>query len=479
MAVASNPLLQIGTSVGTTGKVQANAVSSVNKAADATKDGASSFAEVYAKEHQAVPQKAAANASARSSEHFAASDKKAAVASKAKDDKPAVAADGKPSPTAKADKADRSSKADKSAKADPASDDDSVKADEVRDEADVAGASADDQVDDTVDVVDATALPATPVADPTAAVPAPAPADPALAPQPVVDPAQLQAANQAQAPSADDAFDPAADPLADLPMVRMALEHTAKEQGTTSVHAQPETTAAQQGPDAAGGDTFAQSMGAMLEQQKVTDGAGLGKEGEDGIGAIGDIKDGATGTSGRAEDLTSRLTQLNQAVGGKAAATATPPAQPLNMQQNGWSEGLVNRVMYLSSQNLKSADIQLHPLELGRLDIRVDVTADQQTQITFQSAHVGVRDALESQQGRLRDMLSQQGLTQVDVNVSDQSRQSHQQQQQAHAQAGQGTGGGNGSGRGNSASEDVEVSAVAEAAASQSVIGSSLVDYYA
>ncbi|MBA1291076.1 flagellar hook-length control protein FliK [Pseudomonas japonica] len=475
MAVASNPLLQIGTSVGSTGKVQANALSSVTKVADATKDGASSFAEVYAKEHQAVPQKAAANASARSSEHFAASDKKAAFTSKAKDDKPAVAADGKPSP-AKADKADRSNKADKSAKADQANDTDSVKADEVSDEAKVADASADDQADETTDVVDATALPATPVADPTAAAPAVVPADPALAPQPVIDPAQLQAANQAQAPSADDAFDPAADPLADLPMVRMALEHTAKAQGTTSVHAQAENTAAQQTADTASGDTFAQGMGAMLEQQKATDGLGVGKEGEDGIGAIGDIKDGTAGTSGRVEDLTSRLNQLNQAVGGKAATTATPPAQPLNMQQNGWSEGLVNRVMYLSSQNLKSADIQLHPLELGRLDIRVDVTADQ-TQITFHSAHVGVRDALESQQGRLRDMLSQQGLTQVDVNVSDQSRQQQQQQQQTHAQAGQGTR--SGSGRSGGVEGDMEVSAVAEAAAAQSVVGSSLVDYYA
>lgn len=476
MAVASNPLLQIGTSVGTTGKVQANALSSVTKVADATKDGASSFAEVYAKEHQAVPQKAAANASARSSEHFAASDKKAAFSNRAKDDKPAVAADGKPSPATKADKADRSNKADKSAKADQANDTDSVKADEASDEAKVAGASADDQVDETADVVDATALPATPVADPTAAAPVAVPADPALAPQPVIDPAQLQAANQAQAPSADDAFDPSADPLADLPMVRMALEHTAKEQGTTSVHAQAENTAAQSTADAASGDTFAQGMGAMLEQQKATDGLGVGKEGEDGIGAIGDIKDGAAGSGGRVEDLTSRLNQLNQAVGGKAAATATPPAQPLNMQQNGWSEGLVNRVMYLSSQNLKSADIQLHPLELGRLDIRVDVTADQ-TQITFQSAHVGVRDALESQQGRLREMLSQQGLTQVDVNVSDQSRQQQQHQQQAQAQAGQGTR--NGSGRSGGVDGDVEVSSVAEAAAAQSVVGSSLVDYYA
>ncbi|MGV8501895.1 flagellar hook-length control protein FliK, partial [Pseudomonas aeruginosa] len=48
------------------------------------------------------------------------------------------------------------------------------------------------------------------------------------------------------------------------------------------------------------------------------------------------------------------------------------------------------------------------------------MTADQ-TQVTFASPNAGVRDALESQMHRLRDMFSQQGMNQLDVNVSDQS----------------------------------------------------------
>jgi flagellar hook-length control protein FliK len=90
------------------------------------------------------------------------------------------------------------------------------------------------------------------------------------------------------------------------------------------------------------------------------------------------------------------------------------------MNQGAWAEGLVNRVMYLSSQNLKSADIQLEPAELGRLDIRVNVAADQATQVTFISGHAGVRDALDSQVHRLRELFAQQGLAQPDVNVADQ-----------------------------------------------------------
>lgn len=482
MAVASNPLLQIGSLNGASGKTHVTAVSSVNKIADTAKDATSSFAEVYAKEHQAQPQKALAKAGTRPNDQLTQGDKKSAVTGKAKDDKPSVAANGNASPASKADKASRADKADKADQVNKADkDDDSAPADEV------AASDAHDDVSvkdaEPADSADAAITPE-PILSVSTAAEAPltaavngAPVDPGQQPQGMLDPAQLQAVTAPAATDASEDFDPAADPLADLPMVRMALEQNAKAQGTTSVHAQSQDTQAQVAGDPANTASFAESL-LVAGQQKNTDGAS-GAIGEDGIGAIGELKGGlGEGSGNRVGDLGSSLSQLSQAVGGKGATAATPLAQPLNMQQNGWSEGLVNRVMYLSSQNLKSADIQLNPLELGRLDIRVDVTADQQTQITFHSAHLGVRDALESQQGRLRDMLAQQGMSQVDVSVSDQSRQSQQQQQQqAHAQAANGTArsGAIADGEG----DDPEVSAVAQAAATQAVVGSSLVDYYA
>jgi flagellar hook-length control protein FliK len=115
-------------------------------------------------------------------------------------------------------------------------------------------------------------------------------------------------------------------------------------------------------------------------------------------------------------------------------ANALPVNQPLAMHQSGWSEDMVNRVMYLSSANLKSADIQLQPAELGRLDIRVNVAADQSTQVNFMSGHAAVREALDSQMHRLRDMFAQQGMGQVDVNVSDQSRNWQGQGQEQQGQ---------------------------------------------
>lgn len=154
--------------------------------------------------------------------------------------------------------------------------------------------------------------------------------------------------------------------------------------------------------------------------------------------------------------------------------------QPIAMHQSGWTEEIVNRVMYLSSANLKAADIQLQPAELGRLDIRVNMVPDQQTQVTFMSAHPSVREALDGQMHRLRDMFTQQGMGQVDVNVSDQSRGWQGQQGQEQAQQGQSGRTSAAGGRLDSAEEELTPAAVAEAAAqTTSVIGSSAVDYYA
>lgn len=114
-----------------------------------------------------------------------------------------------------------------------------------------------------------------------------------------------------------------------------------------------------------------------------------------------------------------------------AQAARQVPGQPLNMQQPGWSKELTDKVMWMSSQNLKSAEIKMNPAELGRLEIRVQV-GQEHTQISFTSAHAGVRDSLDGQMHRLREMLEQQGMHNVDVEVSGQS---HQQQEQ---QAGRG-----------------------------------------
>ena len=133
------------------------------------------------------------------------------------------------------------------------------------------------------------------------------------------------------------------------------------------------------------------------------------------------------------ESFAGRLNALAQAITQQTGRSPSllVPGQPLAVQQGGMSESLVDKVMWLSSQNLKSAEIQLDPAELGRLEVRIELTKDQAAQVTFASPNAAVREALEAQQHRLRELFAQQGMGQLDVNVSDQSLNRGWQGQQA------------------------------------------------
>lgn len=349
-------------------------------------------------------------------------------------------------------------------------------------------------------ISDSAAAPEPAIADSGNSLPAEKPAPVEVAPDisetpaidttpmdPPLDPALIAAAQPEEAvPSApasaqataitDSDFDPEADPLDALPAVRLAMEQSGHV--SASSQAQPKASPIQADGEPSSAQNFAAGMASMLEVQVDKDSTSQGGENafsgliDDGLK---DLKSASSDT--RVDDFANRLAALTQAATPKTA-NALPVNQPIAMHQSGWTEEVVNRVMYLSSANLKAADIQLQPAELGRLDIRVNMVPDQQTQVTFLSAHPSVREALDSQMHRLRDMFTQQGMGQVDVNVSDQSR-GWQGQGQDQAQQGQGGRAGASGGRVDSMDEGLAPTVAEVAETATSVIGSSAVDYYA
>ncbi|MBT9573590.1 MAG: flagellar hook-length control protein FliK [Pseudomonas umsongensis] len=298
-------------------------------------------------------------------------------------------------------------------------------------------------------------------------------AAPVVADQPAVE-AAVAAVIPPIVPATDTGFDPEADPLDALPALRMAMEQSGHV--SASSQAQPKAAPTEVDGERTAAQTFAAGMANMLDVQTDMDSTDQGGDQafsgliDDGLK---DLKSASSDT--RVDDFANRLAALTQAATPKTA-NALPVNQPIAMHQSGWTEEVVNRVMYLSSANLKAADIQLQPAELGRLDIRVNMVPDQQTQVTFMSAHPGVREALDGQMQRLRDMFTQQGMGQVDVNVSDQSRGSQDQAQHQQAQSGRASAGG---GRLDSMDDELSASVTQVAASPTSVIGSSAVDYYA
>ncbi len=154
--------------------------------------------------------------------------------------------------------------------------------------------------------------------------------------------------------------------------------------------------------------------------------------------------------------------------------TAPPQAFGVPFGQPNWGEAMVEKVMWMSSQNLRSVEIRLDPAELGPLEIHIQ-NRGQENQVQFLSQNASVREALESQMYRLREMFAQQGLDRVDVTVADNSQRDTsggQAQGGAADQRGQ-TGGRDGVVRSEAGQSIMTTSAAAQVSSDR------LVDYYA
>ena len=459
MPVTPNSLLQAA--------AQAKTQAAANSTAPTAEPGdkASSFAQVYAKQAENKPV-AAADGPAKPARETTPdnSGKKDIAGDKSAAPEPTVADSGKTLP---ADK--------------PAQGDDKVASDNASDAAQTLAADTvpvDPALDQTMmQAVQPVVTAPVPTTPPVAETVQPSAEAPVVAA--VTAPAPATTTTTAAAATTTPDFDPEADPLDALPAVRMAMEQSGHVSASSQAQpkAAPTSAQAQADGEPTSAQSFAAGMASMLEVQADKDSTSQGGDKafsgliDDGLK---DLKSASSDT--RVDDFANRLAALTQAATPKTA-NALPVNQPIAMHQSGWTDEVVNRVMYLSSANLKAADIQLQPAELGRLDIRVNMVPDQQTQVTFMSAHPAVREALDGQMHRLRDMFAQQGMGQVDVNVSDQSRGSQQGQDQAHqGQSGRTSASG---GRLDSVDDDIASSVAEVAATTTSVIGSSAVDYYA
>ena len=85
----------------------------------------------------------------------------------------------------------------------------------------------------------------------------------------------------------------------------------------------------------------------------------------------------------------------------------------------GWGEAVGERVVWMSGSGVRNAEIQLHPAEMGPVRVQVSVDEGSAT-VTFQAQHAQTREALEQALPRLREMLTEQGLSLGGASVSDQ-----------------------------------------------------------
>lgn len=164
-----------------------------------------------------------------------------------------------------------------------------------------------------------------------------------------------------------------------------------------------------------------QDMGALLQRNAgdpaPTAAALFGRlveqmEGKSGVREGSDALEGVERAVGQSNNASPALTAR------PVAAAMQPATVPFGHQS--WGEAMVEKVMWMSSQNLRSVEIQLDPAELGPLEIQIQ-SRGQDLQVQFISQNPSVREALEGQMHRLREMFAGQGMEQAEVTVADRS----------------------------------------------------------
>lgn len=88
--------------------------------------------------------------------------------------------------------------------------------------------------------------------------------------------------------------------------------------------------------------------------------------------------------------------------------------------QPGGDARLAEQVKWFVQAGLGTAEMKLHPANLGALDVRVTMEADK-AHVQFLSPHPIVREVIEAALPRLREALAQDGLSLGNVSVSDQT----------------------------------------------------------
>lgn len=96
-----------------------------------------------------------------------------------------------------------------------------------------------------------------------------------------------------------------------------------------------------------------------------------------------------------------------------------------------FNEELGTKIVWMTTQNMSSAELTLNPKHLGPIAIQINMQQDQAS-VAFTAQNAGVKEMLEASIPKLRDMLQTQNLNLADVNVSQQSFSGQNQGQESH-----------------------------------------------
>jgi flagellar hook-length control protein FliK len=208
-----------------------------------------------------------------------------------------------------------------------------------------------------------------------------------------------------------------------------------------------------------------QLSGAQAQSMTASDGENAVAQSQRSSVNGGEVRSSTEGNATLAAQGASTATAAATA-GARPDAMSQAAAMAARLQDPQWGRAMGQRAVMMAQYGPRVAEIQLDPPELGAMQIRIHVGAQDQVSVTFSSPNAAVRDAIEQQIPRLREMFAEQGLDLNQSSVSDQSTR----------ERGDGGSGGQGGGRGGEGYADGDGGESVLAARATPV---GLVDYYA
>lgn len=108
---------------------------------------------------------------------------------------------------------------------------------------------------------------------------------------------------------------------------------------------------------------------------------------------------------------------------GTAAPVKVEVTQPLSAPA--WRDAFADKVTWMANARQPVAELQINPPQLGPVEIRVSMNADQAS-LSFFSPHAAVREAIQASLPRLTDAFAASGLTLGNVLVGAESQSGQQ-----------------------------------------------------
>lgn len=167
------------------------------------------------------------------------------------------------------------------------------------------------------------------------------------------------------------------------------------------------------------------------------------------------------GTAGQAITSSAAITPGNTTLLSARPAESAALQPPLALTEPAAAQQIKDRVMVQIQHKLQTAEVQLHPEELGSMQVKLNLQQDQLS-VQFVVQQGAAKEALEQQMPKLRELLEQQGIALSEGQVE--QRQSRSQQEQHSAR------------HGNHAGAESELAAVQTV---QMKVSDRMVDFYA